>query len=102
VLVFKQSGIRVKDEGEWKSPRVIWIKQNNVWIQVDTVWVKNSNDQWNKVLGSNSSSPDFESLYNQMGWSYYPYPEGDQPAPPPPPPDPPSGYDTGGPYLGMF
>jgi hypothetical protein len=103
VLVFKQSGIRVKDEGEWKSPRVIWIKQNNVWIQVDTVWVKNNTGQWNKVLGSNSSSPDFESLYNQMGWTYYPYPEGDQPAPPPPPPDPPPGnYDPGGGSWGVF
>jgi len=102
VLVFKQSGIRVKDEGEWKSPRVIWIKQNNVWIQVDTVWVKNNTGQWNKVLGSNSSSPDFESLYNQMGWTYYPYPEGDQPAPPPPPPDPPPGNYFGGYEWSIF
>jgi hypothetical protein len=102
VLVFKQSGIRVKDEGEWKSPRVIWIKQNNVWIQVDTVWVKNNTGQWNKVLGSNSSAPDFESLYNQMGWTYYPYPEGDQPAPPPPPPDPAPGYYFGGVEWSIF
>ena len=104
VLVFKQSGIRVKDEDEWKSPRVIWIKQNNVWTQVDTVWVKDSTGQWNKVLGSNSSAPDFEPLYNQMGWTYYPYPLGDQPAPPPPPPDPPPGYVVDGshPSWGVF
>jgi hypothetical protein len=97
VVVFKQSGVRVKDEDEWKSPRVIWIKQNNVWTQVDTVWVKDSTGEWSKVLGSNSSAPDFEPLYNQMGWTYYPYPLGDAPAPPPPPPDPPVGYvaDTG-------
>jgi hypothetical protein len=100
VVVFKQSGVRVKDEDEWKSPRVIWIKQNNVWTQVDTVWVKDSTGQWNKVLGSNSSAPDFEPLYNQMGWTYYPYPLGDQPAPPPPPPDPPPGYvDNSGGYT---
>ena len=102
VVVFKQSGIRVKDEDEWKSPRVIWIKQNNVWTQVDTVWVKDSTGQWNKVLGSNSSAPDFEPLYNQMGWTYYPYPLGDEPAPPPPPPDPPPGYIDLGPGWAMF
>jgi len=102
VVVFKQSGIRVKDEDEWKSPRVIWIKQNNVWTQVDTVWVKDSTGQWNKVLGSNSSAPDFEPLYNQMGWTYYPYPLGDEPAPPPPPPDPPLGYVDPGPVWAMF
>jgi hypothetical protein len=102
VVVFKQSGVQVKDAGVWKSPRVVWIKQNNVWTQVDTVWVKDGTGQWNKVLGSNSSAPDFEPVANQMGWTYYPYPLGDEPAPPPPPDDPPTGYWDTGPYYGVF